>query len=683
MGTNEILAKRLNTLGNVKDNRAVKDIYPMLFNDAIWYQAYQNIYSNRGAFTKGINSDTLDGFDKNRISKLINSLKDKSYQPTPVRRVLIPKSNGKTRPLGIPTGTDKLVQEACRIILEAIYEPKFSNLSHGFRPNRSCHSALKEIYTWTGTKWWIEFDIKGYFDNINHNILLSKLENKIIDKRFISLINKFLKAGYIDNWKYNATYSGTPQGGIISPILANIYLNDFDKYIENKCNIINSTENERKYRKEYTKLQNDLTHARRDIPKIKKNIQNIKSYIKNNINNIAENDSEIWNVFEKSFDIRSRWKGTSFVTDKVKDVFKPLVTKYGLNMSDLLKTSRYKEWLDRYEKCSNIIETYPKIIRNTKATDTSTGLTRLHYVRYADDFVLGFIGTKEQANEIYNDIKLYIHDNLSLEISEEKSGIVGKSKGIEFLGYSVSMPEYTTETVTVKTITTFRNKRRYTGKPVFKVPTHKAVEFVKKHKYGSYVDNTSTHKTFLMNFDELEIIKQYNSELRGLINYYKYAVNCKDIIGKVQWLAHYSLAKTLAGKHKCSVAQLFKNKIIKVKKHQQTGKTWYFEVAGKSIDVFAIKNVDYTNIYEFKNDKCVDSMVSTKISPRNSAIKKLINDTCEVCGKTSVEVTIHQHHVNPVRNIPGIDTPWDKLNKMRQRKTIAVCIDCHNKIHHG
>ena len=142
MGTNEILAKRLNTLGNVKDNRAVKDIYPMLFNDAIWYQAYQNIYSNRGAFTKGINSDTLDGFDKNRISKIISSLKDKSYQPTPVRRVLIPKSNGKTRPLGIPTGTDKLVQEACRIILEAIYEPKFSNLSHGFRPNRSCHSAL-------------------------------------------------------------------------------------------------------------------------------------------------------------------------------------------------------------------------------------------------------------------------------------------------------------------------------------------------------------------------------------------------------------------------------------------------------------------------------------------------------------------------------------------------------------
>ena len=195
-----------------EDNYKYERLYRNLYNPEFYLQAYQNIYANKGAMTSGIDGMTLDGFGKDVVENLILQIKNHTYQPNPVKRVYIPKKNGKKRPLGISSSADKLVQEVIRMILESIYEPTFSKHSHGFRHDKSCHTALQQIQnTFTGVKWFVEGDIKGYFDNIDHHILVNILRERIKDEAFIELIWKFLKSGYMEKWEYNVTYSGVAQ----------------------------------------------------------------------------------------------------------------------------------------------------------------------------------------------------------------------------------------------------------------------------------------------------------------------------------------------------------------------------------------------------------------------------------------------------------------------------------------
>lgn len=251
--TMEILTK-LQENSKKNHDEVFTRLYRYLLRPDIYYVAYQHLYSNKGAGTKGVTDDTADGFSEIYIENIIEALKNERYQPKPVRRTYIKKSNGKMRPLGLPVFTDKLIQEAIRMILEAIYEPIFSDYSHGFRQKRSCHTALAQIKKeFTGARWFIEGDIKGCFDNINHAILVEIINQKIKDARFLKLIRLFLKAGYMEDWKYHETYSGCPQGGIISPILANIYLNELDRHvmkIKKKFDVATKA----RYTPEYTKL---------------------------------------------------------------------------------------------------------------------------------------------------------------------------------------------------------------------------------------------------------------------------------------------------------------------------------------------------------------------------------------------------------------------------------------------
>lgn len=251
--TMEILTK-LQENSKKNHDEVFTRLYRYLLRPDIYYVAYQHLYSNKGAGTKGVTDDTADGFSEIYIENIIEALKNEMYQPKPVRRTYIKKSNGKMRPLGLPVFTDKLIQEAIRMILEAIYEPIFSDYSHGFRPVRSCHTALAQIKKeFTGARWFIEGDIKGCFDNINHAVLVEIINQKIKDARFLKLIRSFLKAGYMEDWKYHKTYSGCPQGGIISPILANIYLNELDRHVM-KIKKEFDVATKARYTPEYTKL---------------------------------------------------------------------------------------------------------------------------------------------------------------------------------------------------------------------------------------------------------------------------------------------------------------------------------------------------------------------------------------------------------------------------------------------
>jgi group II intron reverse transcriptase/maturase len=210
-----------------------EQLYRQMFNPQLYLLAYGRIYANTGAMTPGVGQETVDGMSLGKIGRIIEAMRHERYRFRPVRRVLIPKQNGKMRPLGLPTWSDKLVGEVVRLLLEAYYEPTFSDRSHGFRPKRGCHTALREVAnTWTGTTWFVEGDVSDCFGSLDHEVMLSTLAERIHDSRFLRLVRGMLTAGYLEDWTWHETLSGAPQGGVASPILSNIYLHKLDVFVE-------------------------------------------------------------------------------------------------------------------------------------------------------------------------------------------------------------------------------------------------------------------------------------------------------------------------------------------------------------------------------------------------------------------------------------------------------------------
>jgi group II intron reverse transcriptase/maturase len=239
------------------------ELYRQMFNKSLYLLAYGNIYSNQGAMTPGPCDETADGMSEEKIEQIIAAMRGERYRFAPVRRVYIPKKNGKLRPLGLPSWSDKLAGEVVRLLLEAYYEPVFSDQSHGFRKRRGCHTALRDIQnTWTGTVWFIEGDISDCFGTIDHEILMAILAEKIHDNRFLRLIRNMLKAGYLEDWEYHETLSGTPQGGVISPLLSNIYLDKLDKFIERELIPQYARGKVRRLSRVYGRLADRRWHAR-------------------------------------------------------------------------------------------------------------------------------------------------------------------------------------------------------------------------------------------------------------------------------------------------------------------------------------------------------------------------------------------------------------------------------------
>jgi group II intron reverse transcriptase/maturase len=240
------------------------ELYRQMFNKDLYLLAYGSIYANQGAMTPGVSSETADGMSEGTIEEIIELMRFERYRFSPARRIYIPKKNGKLRPLGLPSWSDKLVGEVVRLLLEAYYEPRFSDCSHGFRKGRGCHTALRHVQsTWTGTVWFIEGDISDCFGSLGQEILLAILAESIHDQRFLRLIRNMLKAGYLEDWEYHDTLSGTPQGGVVSPILSNIYLDKLDKFIENELIPQHTRGNRRAANPGYAKLRVQLAAARR------------------------------------------------------------------------------------------------------------------------------------------------------------------------------------------------------------------------------------------------------------------------------------------------------------------------------------------------------------------------------------------------------------------------------------
>ena len=575
-------------------------LYRLLFNEELFYVAYQKIASNGGSTTKGSDGRSIDGMSLARIETLIASLKDESYQPHPSRRVHIPKKNGKTRPLGIPAFEDKLVQEVVRMILEAIYEGHFETTSHGFRPKRSCHTALLHIQkTFNGAKWFIEGDIKGFFDNIDHDVLVGILRERISDDRFIRLIRKFLKAGYVEDWTFHNTYSGMPQGGIVSPILANIYLDKLDKYV--------------------------------------------KEYIRH---------------FDMGTKRRPGKESNNLANERKRTVRKLKKVKDGTEKAALV--ARLKA-----------IEQERAAFPNGDEMDES--YRRLKYIRYADDFILGVIGSKEDALRIKEDIKSFLSESLALELSEEKTLITHTGKSAKFLGYEITVTRNNHQRRDVRGCL-----RRTYGKRVRlnvsmatlrdKLLEYGAMEI--KLRNGKEVWKPKCRSGLIFN-DDLEILDRYNRETVGFCNYYLIANNCV-VLHNFRYIMEYSMYKTFAGKYRSTVRKINKkyryNKLFTVKYEQQgviKSRTFYKTSFKRRTTAF--------------NGSCDIEPYSIADVSRTNLTDRLKAEKCELCGATGKLI---MHHVRNLKDLKGKES-WERLMSARKRKTIALCPSCHRLRHLG
>lgn len=598
----------LNSLSDKSKNPEYRfqRLYRNLYNPDFYLLAYKNIYANGGSMTPGVNGITIDGMSSQRIAKLIESLKDRSYQPNPARRTYIAKKNNpaKKRPLGIPSGDDKLVQEVIRMLLESIYEPNFSDASHGFRPQKSCHTALTKIQkTFTGAKWFVEGDIKACFDSFDHHVLIDILHKRIDDEAFISLMWKFLKAGYMEQWQYHMTYSGTPQGSGMSPILANIYLNELDRYMG-------------EYKARFYKPTRTANPAHR-------------------------------NMASKIFYYKAK-------NDKVWD--------------DLS--------VEEKEECARTLRQMRSEQRKLPTHPVQeTSYKAIQYVRYADDFIVGVIGSHEDAKKLKQDLTVFLKEKLGLTLSTEKTKITNTAENARFLGYDISV----SRSQDIKRLKNGKRQRVYSGVVQLRMPlekwTAKLLEYgairIKKDESGKERWKTMPRGK-LINRTDIEILSRYNSEIRGLYNYYA-------IAGNVSTLNHfssrmkYSMLKTFGSKYRCKVRKIkeryVKNGEFTVAYKTKSGmkESVYYHDGFRKKTEPALGQVDMLDIYK-KYDK-----------PNSLAIR-LHTNKCELCGMDCDGLEMHQ--VRRLKDLNG-EQEWERIMLQRRRKTLAVCPSCHIEIHNS
>ncbi len=568
-------------------------LFQKLYNVELWLLAYQHIAPKPGNMTAGVDGNTIDKAGLGLITDLIADLKASRYTPCPTRRVYLPKAIGKLRPLGIPSFRDKLLATVLKLILEAIYEPAFSRHSHGFRPERSCHTALEQIKTeMTGTRWWVEGDIKGFFDHMDHEILLSILKRRISDKRFLHLIDQLLKAGYVEDWRYHQTYSGVPQGGNLSPLLSNLYLNELDQAMTRKVAMFNKGK-ARKRSREYHRISQKVDAAK----------------------------------------------------------------KWARQTGDWTEYKALRQFK----------------LQTPSSDPQDPDYRRLFYTRYADDFLCAVIGSKAEAIELKSWLEDYLQNELHLELSREKTLITHANKRVRFLGYEITRWKGTR---IVRTHTKRGPITRRAGNYQLRLfmPQDKIAGFAKK--YGDISNWHGKHRNDLLNLSELEILLIYNAEVRGFLGYYALADNLTKEAHRILWLTTGSFFRTLAAKRQSTV-----KKVAKSLKRGPGRFAMTIKPDGKperAYELLASTRQLKRGVITYQHLDLIPTTM--KYKSRTELGKRLCAHQCEWCGTR--EGMMEVHHVRKLGDLSG-KAPWERQMIQRRRKTMVLCVQCHDELHAG
>jgi group II intron reverse transcriptase/maturase len=559
-----------------------------LFNRELYLYAFARIASNEGALTPGATAETVDGMSLAKIDAIIEAVRFERYRFTPARRIYIEKKNStKKRPLGIPVFSDKLLQEVLRMILEAYFEPQFSPRSHGFRQGRGCHTALQEIKrTWLGTTWFVEGDIAACFDSLDHSVMLSILGDKIHDGRFLRLMKGLLEAGYLEEWVFNATLSGTPQGGVVSPILSNIYLDRLDKFVETTLLEAHNRGKRRKENRRYARTQRRARH------------------------------------------LASR------------------------GLAEEARALRRQ------------VQAMPSVALN------DPDYRRLRYLRYADDFLLGFSGPRSEAEEIKRQLGEFLHEQLKLDLSEAKTLIThGRTQAARFLGYEVTVLHNDHRHDR-------RGRRTINGQIGLKVPAD-----VVRAKCASYCQHGRARPRMeRINESVYDLVVRYQLEYRGLVEYYRLAYNLHQL-ARLKWVMQESLAKTLADKLQISVAKVYKR--FGTTKQTARGPRRVFRVTvereGKRPLVALWGAIPLV--------RRMDVPLPVPYQPvrrqRATLVLRLLANTCELCGSHEGVQVHFERRLKDLQRDGVAGTPWAQAMVKRHRKSLMVCEGCHPQIHTG
>lgn len=607
-------------------------IHHLLHDPFTFVNAYAKISKNRGAMTEGYDDEgIMKFFGLNDATKIATKIKQDKYKFKPVKRTWIPKpGKKKKRPIDVPTQSDRIVQEALRGILEAIFEPEFKHWGHitrnlsnnyGFRPGMGPWKSLDILKKYSKPcTMVIEGDIVSAYNNVNHDILLSILRKRIKDKKFLGFIKQLLKSGIMDEKKYEHSLIGTPQGGIVSPLLFNIYLFGLDKFVFNE--IILPLQ-----KGELGKKGDDATPAYRQI-RYRTNVA---------LKRLREN--------------KNQYKTNPMIENK-----------------EIYKTS-----LKEFKKLRNI--------RNSTQYGNIQRLKRKAcYVRYADDWVLAITCNYTEAEQIKKRIAEYLETERNMQLDDEKTKITRVSKGYKFLGFEIRML-----TDNVRQI--LKTQKSPSGKysRVLKRTTSRMLtiepdsdRILNRMKRDQFCDSKyePIAKPGWLIYDDYDIVEKYGQIFRGLYNYY---LPCERLtrLNRISYILQYSCARTLARRRKISKRKVFRKygKNLTITKTIQSTKNENILRTAKFLTLTDLRRLN-TKI-QFNREPIdpfrIRQYWRTKI--------KLYNECC-LCGETE---QIAMHHLNAVQNLEKTKkkNQHQAIRSTINRMQIPVCVECNNDIKNG